>query len=145
MAQIDSTTEAPAESGSGPRVRPATFDHLRKKKHRERIVQIPTVDDDGMEVTMEMRLRAISSRAYDRMQGDHPPTAKQKAEGAAYNPDTFAPALVSACSLDPKLSVAQATELYESDEWSSGEFGGLFVECLRLCNTGLDVPFTVRG
>lgn len=144
--EIDSTTEAPAEkSGSGPRVRPATFDHLRKKRRRERVVQIPYVDDDGEDVTLEMRLRAISSRQYDKLIADHPPTPKQKEQGNIYNADTFAPALIAAVSLEPKLSVEQATELYNSDEWSSGEIGGLFMEAIRLCNIGLDVPFIERG
>lgn len=143
---IDNTTEAPAAaSGSGPRVRPATMDHLRKKKRRERVVQIQTVDDDGDDLTLEMRFRAISSRAYDKLVAEHVPTAKQREQGALYNPDTFAPALISACSLEPKLSVEEATEITTSDEWSSGETGGLFVECIRLCQAGLDVPFTERG
>lgn len=139
------SSEAPTVSGAGPRVRPATFDHLRKKKKRERVVQIPFTDDDGEEITLEMRLRAISSRQYDKLQAENAPTPKQRDQGAVYNPDTFAPALISACSLEPHLSVEEATELYNSDEWSSGEIGGLFMECIRLCNVGLDVPFSERG
>lgn len=144
--EIDSTTEAPvAAPTSGPRVRPATMDRLRKKKRRERVVPIQTVDDDGDDLTLEMRFRAISSKAYDKLVAENPPTPKQRDQGAMYNPDTFAPALISACSLDPKLSLEEATEITTSDEWSSGETGGLFVECIRLCQAGLDVPFTERG
>lgn len=139
------STEASTQTGSGPRVRPATFDHLRKKKRRERVVPIPTVDDDGDEVTLEFRMRAISSRQYDKLMADCPPTPKQKDDGAAYDVDRFAPALIAAVSLEPKLTVEEATELYTSDEWASGEIGGLFIEALRLCNQGLDVPFRERG
>ena len=146
MTEIDSTTEAPASTtGSGPRVRPATMDHLRKKRKRERVVPIQSLDDDDMPITLEMRLRAISSRAYDKLIGDHPPTPTQRDQGAAYNVDSFAPALIAAVSLEPKMSTDDATEIYNSDEWSPGEVGGLFLEALRLCNVGLDVPFTERG
>ena len=144
--EVTATTEASTiPATSGPRVRPATMDHLRKKKRRERVVSIQSTEDDGTPLTLEMRMRAISSRQYDRLVADHPPTPVQKDQGGAYNVDSFAPALIAAVSLDPKISVEDATEIYNSDEWSSGEIGGLFVECLRLCNVGLDVPFTERG
>lgn len=144
MNDIAETPDSPKGPGSS-RPRMATLDHLRKKKRREADVPITLQDDDGEDVQMTLRFRAISSRQYDKLVSEHPPTPKQKDDGAIYNINNFAPALISAVSLDPKLSVEDASELYNSDDWSGGEIGGLFLAALRLCNAGLDVPFTVSG
>jgi hypothetical protein len=87
---------------------------------------------------------AINAKAYDNLTADHPPTSKEKALGATYNVDTFAPALISAVSCTPKLTVDQATALYKSPEWSGGEAGNLFMNAARVCNSGLDVGFNGR-
>lgn len=130
---------------SAGRRRTASVEDLFKKRRRETTVVIQTLDESDESVELELRFRAISSREYDALVAKFPPTHKQKEDGAAYDVDRFAPALISAVSLDPKLSVEDATQIYNSEEWSGGEVGGLFLEALRLCNAGLDVPFTVRG
>ncbi len=130
---------------SALRSRPATLDDLLKKKRRETTVTLPTTDDAGNLIELTLRYRAIGSQEYDDLVAKHKPTPQQKAEGATYNIDTFAPALISAVSLDPALSVQDATALYTSPEWSGGEIGGLFLAALRLCNAGLDVPFSANA
>ena len=92
-----------------------------------------------------MRFEAISSAQYDALVAEHPPTKKQREAGASYNPDTFAPALISQCSLEPKLTLEDATALYTAKSWAGGEITDLFLTCVRLCQSGLDVPFTEAG
>lgn len=123
----------------------ATFDDLIKKKPREATVRLTTAGDDGKPREIALRYKAISSADYDRLLNDHPPTAAQRRDNNAYNIDTFAPALISACCVEPRLSYDQAREIYTSDAWSAGELGGLFLEALRICNAGIDVPFTAGG
>lgn len=133
------------ESGAAAptsRRRQASIDDLFKKKRRERTVVINSIDDDGGSIELTLRYRAIGSKEYDDLVAKYPPTREQQKEGAAYNVDLFAPALISAVSLEPKLSFEDAKEIYNSPEWSGGEVGGLFIEALKLCNAGLDVPFT---
>lgn len=130
---------------SALRTRPATVGDLLKKKPRRTTVTIPSVDDDGKTIELQLLFQAISSRDYDDLISKHRPTSEQKKEGAAYNVDTFAPALISAVAIEPAISLDEAKAIYDSDEWSGGEIGGLFLEALRLCNAGLDVPFTVAG
>lgn len=130
---------------SALRSRPATKDDLFKKKRRESTVTLPTTDDAGNLIELQLRFRAIGSVEYDDLVAKHKPTPQQAKDGAAYNVDTFAPALISAVSLDPSLSVEDATALYQSPDWSGGEVSGLFIGALRLCNAGLDVPFTEAG
>lgn len=130
---------------SALRARPATVDSLLKKKRRESTVTIPTQDDSGADIELQLRFRAISSVDYDNLVAAHKPTPAQAKEGAAYNIDTFAPALIAAVSLEPKLTVEDATAIYTSPDWSGGEVTGLFIAALQLCNAGLNVPFTGAG
>lgn len=123
----------------------ATFDQLRKKKPRRDTVKLSLTGDDGEVEEAIVRIQAISTTAYDKLVAAHPPTNKQRERGDVYDIDTFGPALIAACSLEPRLTVEEASELYESDEWAPGEIGAWFFACQRLCNAGLDVSFSAGG
>ena len=49
-------------------------------------------------------------------------------EVVVHNPDTFAPALISAVLAEPKLSVEQATQIWKSPTWNRGELRDLFIK-----------------
>jgi len=120
----------------------ATFDDLVKKPRRVSSFSVSVPNDDGSVSPRRLRFRAISPKEYDELLAAHPPTPKQKNDGAFYNPDTFPPALIAAVSYVPKLTVAQATELYHHPDWSPGETGELFMQAGNVCNAGLSVPFS---
>ena len=122
--------------------RPATLKDLLHKPARTKEVVLKVPDDGGTVIEYVVTLRAIGSKAYDVLVGMHPPTAEQKKEGATYNPDTFGPALISACAVNPPMTPNEAKELWESEEWSRGEVMELFVSAVEVCSRGLDVPFT---
>lgn len=122
--------------------RAATMKDLLHKPARMKEVVLTVPDSDGAMVEYVVRLRAIGSKAYDTLVSMHPPNAEQKKEGATYNPDTFGPALISACALEPSMTPNEAKELWESEEWSRGEVMELFVAAVEVCSKGLDVPFT---
>jgi hypothetical protein len=122
------------------RPRPATADDLLTKPARKKDVDISVPDDKG-EHTVTLTLTSMSSSSYDALLAEHPPTAEQKKDGSGYNADTFAPALISAVVTAPKLSLEQATSIWEGETWSRGELRDLFMECVNLCNQGLNVPF----
>lgn len=131
-----------------PRVlgkRPATLKDLKAKKAREDLVTLSITGDDGEPIEVTVRMKALSSRAYDALESQFPPTKEQREKGQVFNIDLFAPALIAASSVEPKLTVEDATELYDSEEWASGEIGGLFFAAQKLCNAGLDASFTVAG
>jgi len=117
-----------------------TLDALKSKRGRTREV---TVHVDGEEATL--LLRSIGARDYDRLVAKHPPTRDQLADGATFNIDTFGPALISACSLEPEISPSDAQDLWDSPEWSRGDLMYLFSEAVRLNNEGLNVPFTANA
>lgn len=130
---------AAPKARTGKRI--ATLADLKSKRAREDVVAIPL--GDGEEVNV--RLRALSSRAYDALEAKYPPTKEQREKQAVFDIDLFAPALISACAVEPVLSFEDAQELYESDQWAAGEIGGLFFAAQRLCNSGLDTSFNAAG
>ena len=123
----------------------ATFAMLKAKPKRTTTFPVTLQDEDGEEVTVTMTLQSIGQVAYNKLVEEHPPTREQQQRGQVFNIDTFAPALVAACSLRPKLTVEQTTELQDDENWSGGEFGDLYGRCMAICNAGLDIPFNARG
>lgn len=123
----------------------ATLDSLLKKPARTREVKIRTVDDSGAETELTMLFKSIGYKDYDDLLSSHQPSKEQSKDGAQWNPDTFPPALISACSVDPVIGLEEAKELWLSDQWSRGELMDLFFAVAKLNTDGLDIPFTAAG
>jgi len=70
--------------------------------------------------------QAISSRAWQKLLAEHPPTAEQRAAGNEWNPDTFHPALIAAAAKDVELTPEQWAERLDDDAWSVGDRNALF-------------------
>jgi hypothetical protein len=92
---------------------------------------------------LRLKFQAVSSKTYDDLVAAHPPLEGDTE--SAWNGDTFAPALLAASSLEPKLSVEQATQVWESDAWSRGELMDMFSRVVKLNVAGLDTPFGNDG
>jgi hypothetical protein len=127
-----------------PRRRQATAEDLVNKaaRHQDWPISVPSEKGD---VELVLSLTALSATEYDELMAAHPPTNEQKKDGSAYNPDTFAPALIAEVVSDPKMSVEQTTEIWTSKQWNRGELRDLFMGCVNICSKGLDVPFTPAG
>lgn len=128
----------PSEVARSKRV---TFDRLAKKTKAEREVPITLPGDDGVDEELTILFRAIGARQYDDLIAKHPPNAQQKINGEVYNIHTFAPTLISICSVDPHLSYDEAKAIWDSEDWSRGEVMSLFGACVELCSKGLNIPF----
>lgn len=116
---------------------------LEKLKSKKKRTQVIKVEVNGEQV--ELLFEAISYKDLDALQAKHPPTQQQRVEGAAFNRNTFPPALVAACSVEPKITESDARDIWSSDDWSTGELNTLFNAVSDLCMKGLDVPFTGTG
>jgi hypothetical protein len=90
----------------------------------------------------EFVLQSISKRRFDALVQEHPPTPKQIADAEKrnllvpdVNVDTFAPALVAACCIDPTLTLEQAQEMWEDEDsdWSQGELNQLWWTARSIC------------
>lgn len=121
--------------------RTATVADLLNKPARTKDLVLK-IQAEGKVNEVVLKLKALGSQAYDDLLASNPPTAEQKKDGNTYNPDAFAPALIAACLVEPKLSEEEAATLWTSPEWSRGEVTELFLACIEVCSKGLDVPFT---
>lgn len=117
--------------------RRASLDDLLSKQRRTKELSL---GDEGSEVTL--LFQALGAKEYDDLIAEHPPTADQKKQGAAWNGDVFAPALISACSVEPKIDVDAATSIWTSEAWSRGELMDLFMAVVGLNSEGMRIPFT---
>jgi hypothetical protein len=123
----------------------ATIDALINKPRSVTEFSLYLSDGNGSTNEVTLKYQAIGMRAYDRLVSKHPPNKEQQAEGASFNIDTFAPALISACAVEPEISPSQAREIWDSDDWSRGDVMVLFRNAVELNNRGLDVPFSDNG
>lgn len=121
----------------------ASLARLQSKKAREKTVEIelPAETGEGTE-KVELLFRSIGATEYDRLVTKFPPTSAQKKEGAAYNIDLFAPALLSAVLVDPAMTEEEARELWNSEQWNRGELIVLFREAIDICITGVSMDPT---
>lgn len=118
----------------------ATLDLMRSKKRVEKTV---TVIINGEEASF--LFRSISAKEYDRLLTDNPPNLEQRAAGAPYNINTFAPALLARVIAEPEINEDHWTEIWTSPDWNRGELMGFFAECVDLCNAGLKLGPTELG
>lgn len=123
----------------------ATIDELIHKPRATTEFSLFLADGEGGVREVTMKYQAIGMRNYDKLVAKHPPKPDQRAEGASFDMDTFAPALIAACSVEPELTVEDARAIWESDTWSRGDVMVLFRNAVELNNRGLDVPFSVNG
>jgi hypothetical protein len=110
---------------------------LKSKKPRRQTIKLEV---DGEE--LELVFQAISYKELDALQAKHTPTQQQRIEGASFNRNTFPPALIAACAIDPEMTEQDARDLWQSEDWSTGELNTLFNAVSDLCMKGLNVPFT---
>ena len=120
----------------------ATLDMLKSKQRSTTEFSLYLSDGNGGTNEVTLKYQAIGMMAYDRLVAKHPPKPEQRADGSSFDMDTFAPALIAACSVDPEISPAEAKEIWNSEDWSRGDVMVLFRNAVELNNRGLDVPFT---
>lgn len=111
---------------------------------------IVELDDQLNDGAREWRFGALSSRAWTELIASHPPTkaqlkAHQEAQEGVprwqrttldHNPDTFNPALIAACAVEPELTVEEADAL--ADDLSPVEYNLILSTCLKLNREPLD-------
>lgn len=136
----EDTDTLAAKEAQRTQARQATLEMMRAKKRRPKTF---TSELEGEQVSWEFK--AIGNLAYDKLLTECPPTTVQRAEGATYDQDKFAPELLSRVCTGPSLTVAEWSEIWKSPDWSRGEVGELFWTAVSLCGQGLTLTPTEAG
>lgn len=123
----------------------ATLDMLKNKHRATTEFSLFLSDESGEQTEVTLKYQAIGQREYDKLVAKYPPTPEQRVDGASFNIDTFAPALIAACCVEPEMTLDDAKELWDSPEWSRGDVMVLFRNAVELNNRGLDIPFSANG
>lgn len=123
----------------------ATLNMLKAKKRATAEFTLYLTDEGGEKQEVTLKYTAIGAKDYDKLVSKFPPKSEQRLEGAVFDIDKFAPALISACCLEPEMSVEDATEIWDSPDWSRGDLMVLFRQAVDLNNRGIDVPFNENG
>ena len=79
-------------------------------------------------------LRALGGGAWRALVKEHPPTKEHTEAGLDFNAETFPPAVLVACSVDPELNLEQATWLVENLPLQ--QFETLWTSAFLLCVNG---------
>ena len=123
----------------------ATIDLLKSKARSTTEFTLYITDEDGEQQEVTIKFQSIGMRDYDKLVAKHPPKAEQRVDGSPFDIDTFAPALIAACSVDPEISLKDAQEIWNSPNWGRGDVMVLFRNAVDLNNRGLDIPFSENG
>lgn len=115
----------------------AAIDDLLAKKPRRRHVTVTVDPDTTPPATVTLTFDALPREKWRKLIEAHPATDEQQNEYAlaqqrqgippskmqrlAWHADTFPPAAIAACAVDPELSVDDAQALWESDRYTDDE------------------------
>lgn len=144
MPDTDVQTQA-ARNKQSQASKTATLNMLKAKKRATTEFTLYLTDDDGENQEVKLKYTAIGAKEYDKLVSKFPPKAEQRLEGAIFDIDKFAPALISACCLEPTMAEEDAKEIWDSPDWSRGDLMVLFRQAVDLNNRGIDVPFSESG
>lgn len=86
---------------------------------------------------MTFKFTGIGHEAWQNLKRKHPPTQAQRQEGDEVNLEAWAPEVVAACSLEPKITLPQAQTMMR--KLPPGEFEKLFL-AVRQANSEVAGP-----
>lgn len=117
------------------RAKRATFEKMLGKKRAfdEFEVLFP-----GDEEPTSFYFEAIPGPEYDELLTQAPPSTKQKARGATYDPERFSCLLLGKVCKDPQLTPEQWKDIQKTGGWSGGEYGMLMERAVELCMKQMD-------
>src|SRR4051812_16851949 len=104
----------------------ATLDLLKGKSRAKETFSIYISNGNNENTEVTLTFQALGAKDYDRLVSKYPPKAEQRLEGASFDIDTFAPALIARCSVEPELSDSDSKDIWDSPEWSRGDLMVLF-------------------
>lgn len=101
---------------------------------------VAAADQAQKDAEVVFRFRALPPDVYDALRAEHPPTEAQEANGQDKNPDTWIPAIISACSINP-ITPEQVREFIDEGVLNTGEV----IEMVGVCREVNERPLTTAG
>lgn len=90
--------------------------------------RLQELEDEIAAATRTFRFKALSRQRWRALMAEHAPDKEHKADGLDFNPETFPPVAISACSDAPAITKDQAARLV--DTLPLGEFQKLWAAVL---------------
>jgi hypothetical protein len=95
--------------------------------------------------TMVFKFKGLGHRSLQKLKDEHPPRpGKPRDQANGYNEDTATDALLRKCLLEPDLSDAALTELFE-EQLTDGQYEQLALAVWQLNHRAVDIPFSLNG
>jgi hypothetical protein len=115
---------------------------------RQLAEQIEAVRQEMQQSAIVFRLRALNRKAWAKLLTEHPPRKKGTAPDEAvegdqslgYNVETFFPALIRQCLIEPEVDDAQWERL--DSLLSTRQYDDLAEAAIAVCRRKVDVPFS---
>ena len=101
---------------------------------------VDAADKAQKDAEVVFRFRALPPDVYDSLRAKHPPTEAQEANGQDKNPDTWVPAIIAACSINP-ITPEQVRDFIDNGVFNTGEV----VEMINTCRAVNERPLTTVG
>lgn len=106
--------------------------------------RIQSLREQMESLTEVFRLRGLSRPENVKLKADHPPRQGNKVdEQLGFNEETYYPALIHACLVEPAMTVEEWTEL--QDELAEGEFTKLGVAAWQATTGAVSIPFSLAA
>lgn len=120
----------------------APDDRAAAKAVRQAKDALAVAEDVLLPELVDFVQKALGKHDYESLKDEHLPTEAQIERSKTVpslivsqlyaNPDTFPPALVAACSVDPVITPDEAEAMWKSPDWNDGELDDLFWGAQRL-------------
>jgi hypothetical protein len=101
--------------------------------------ELDQLEQDIHDAAVPFRFRALPRKVYRELLDEHKDESGEK----RWDTETFPPALIAACAVDPEMTLEQATSVY--DEWDENQASTLFAAAFMANEGESKVPFTVRS
>lgn len=105
----------------------------------KRVVEALEAEMEGSQ--QEFSFQGIGHQAWQGFKRQFPPTEQQRRDGMDCNLDRFAPAVISAASVDPKISPEQAARM--ATKLPEGEYEKLYEAVLQANGQVMGTPKSV--
>lgn len=124
---------------------PESLKEIKNEELETSLLAEAKVKDRFDDEIVVFKFRAIGREPLDELISEHPPTdehlaqAKKENVEIQFNVDSFPPALIAASCTSPKLTEAQAQEIWDSEDWNSAELQRLYAAAMMVNQVFTDV------